>query len=91
MIRLLLNNRAANITDRDRWSCLLDESFTMTMPVTPYRSFNHRTEVRGGQRVLCGIDAVIADTASLAIMVEGLGHGNSAWSEAVKRLMALLM
>jgi hypothetical protein len=84
VIRLLLSNRASNVMDRDRWSSIIDEQHTLTLPITPYRSFN-RGEIRGGHRVVKGIDALLADTASLALLVESVGQGTEQWRDAVKR------
>ncbi len=84
VIRLLLSNRASNVMDRDRWSSIIDEQHTLTLPITPYRSFN-RGEIHGGHRVVKGIDALLTDTASLALLVESVGQGTEQWKDAVKR------
>lgn len=36
-------------------------------------------------RVIVGVDAAIADAASLALMVESVGLGTEQWKDAVKR------
>jgi hypothetical protein len=54
------------------WSKLLDKNFEMALPVTPYRSFPP-TEVSEGRRILRGIPAIIADTASLAVLFKTVG------------------
>ena len=36
-------------------------------------------------RVIVGVDAAIADAASLALMVESVGLGTDQWKNAVKR------
>lgn len=74
-----------NEQDRALWAALLGADFSLTLPVTHYRSCHHRNEVRGGIRVLRGVDAVMADTASLAVMIQSFGQGNTEWREAVKR------
>ena len=38
-------------------------------------------------RVIVGVDAAIADAASLALMVESVGLGTDQWKDAVKRYM----
>ena len=55
------------------WSKFLDKNFDMTLPVTPYRSFPP-TEVCEGRRLVRGIPAVIADTASLAVLFKTVGN-----------------
>ena len=36
-------------------------------------------------RVIVGVDAAIADAASLALMVESVGQGTDQWKDAIKR------
>jgi hypothetical protein len=36
-------------------------------------------------RVIVGVDAAIADAASLALMVESVGQGTDQWKVAAKR------
>lgn len=84
VVRLFLTNCGLNVAQRDRWSCILDENITLTLPVTPYRSFDP-SQVRGAHRVVRGIDAVMADAASLAVMAETLNQDTDQWREAMKR------
>ena len=58
--------------DPSRWRAVLEETFQLILPITPYRSFPP-AEVIGGQRRVVGIDALINDTASLAVMVQSIG------------------
>jgi len=83
-VRLLLSYRAANVRDREKWSAILDEGFVLTLPITPYRSFQ-KGEITSSHRVVVGIDATIADVASLALMVENVGQNSDPWKDAVKR------
>ena len=71
-VRLMLSYRAANVRDRDKWAAILDEGFVFTLPITPYRSFQ-KGDIVSSSRVIVGIDAAIADAASLALMVENVG------------------
>lgn len=82
-VRHLLMLRASNMRQRTRWSNILDENVVFTLPITPYRSF-HKGEIKNNIRVLMGIDAVMADAASLTLMAEGIGMSSSAWVEAIK-------
>lgn len=102
-MKLFLNYRANNIQNRKYWELICDESFAMTLPITPYRYYN-RAEVnawyvppspsignrRNSQRVVEGIDALLIDTASVALMVESIGLGNSSWIEYLKRYSSSL-
>ena len=83
-VRLFLSYRSANVRDRDKWAAILDEGFVFTLPITPYRSF-HKGDIVSSSRVIVGIDGAVADTASLALMVESVGQGSEQWKEAIKR------
>ena len=83
-VRLMLTYQAANIQERQKWAAILDESFFFSLPITPYRHF-HKAEIVNTGRVLVGIDAIISDAASLALVVESIGQGNDAWKEALRR------
>lgn len=83
-VRLFLSYRAANMRDREKWSAILDESFVFTLPITPYRSF-HKADIVSSSRVLVGIDAAIADVASLALAIESIGQNSALWKESIKR------
>lgn len=54
------------------WAELLDDDFTMVLPITPYRSFSP-AEVCDGSRTVEGIDGVIRDTASVSVMMRSVG------------------
>ena len=83
-VRLMLSYRAANVRDRDKWAAILDEGFVFTLPITPHRSFQ-KGDIVSSSRVIVGIDAAIADAASLALMVENVGQNSEMWKETVKR------
>jgi len=59
---------------RELWSSILDEScFACVMPVTPYRSFPaSEVQVSKCQRTVLGIDGMMADTASLHVLLNTL-------------------
>ena len=38
-IQKMFNCRAAAEMDREKWAEILEEDFTMVLPITPYRSF----------------------------------------------------
>ena len=48
------------------------------------RSF-HKGDIVSSSRVIVGVDAAIADAASLALMVESVGQGTDQWKVAAKR------
>lgn len=59
---------------RELWASILDEScFACVMPVTPYRSFPaSEVQVSKCQRTVLGIDGMMADTASLHVLLNNL-------------------
>lgn len=83
VVRLLLSYRSTNMRERDKWATILDENVQMTLPITPYRSFP-KSSIVGTSRVVSGIDAVIADTASLALMAQSICYGSLQWQAAIK-------
>ena len=65
--------RSSNEKRRALWASFLDESVTCVMPVTPYRSFPaSEVQVSQCQRTIMGIDGIIADTASLHVLLNSL-------------------
>eukprot|EP00559_Dactyliosolen_fragilissimus_P004004 CAMPEP_0184856860 /NCGR_PEP_ID=MMETSP0580-20130426/2037_1 /TAXON_ID=1118495 /ORGANISM="Dactyliosolen fragilissimus" /LENGTH=1118 /DNA_ID=CAMNT_0027352121 /DNA_START=102 /DNA_END=3458 /DNA_ORIENTATION=+ len=58
---------------RNVWSSILDESVTCVMPVTPYRSFPaSEVQVSKCQRTIMGVDAMIADAASIHVLFNSI-------------------
>jgi hypothetical protein len=82
-VRLFLNYRASNVRDFDKWSAILNESFQLKIPITPFRSF-HKGNIVDNSRIVTGIDGVIADSASLFLMAQGVGFGSPGWFSAIK-------
>jgi PAS domain-containing protein len=72
VLRKVMDLRAQGCLDEVEWSKLLAEDFKLTMPVTPYRSFSP-ADIFNNRRVLLGVDGMIADTASLAVMIDNIG------------------
>ena len=84
ILRTMLAFQAQNCQDRIKWTSILDESIILSMPITPYRSFHKSNVVSTTNKVLIGIDAVMKDVASFAILVESIGQGSSEWVDAIK-------
>lgn len=84
VVRLMLEYQSAGVVDRDKWATILDESVVFSCPITPYRSFN-RGDISSNCRVMVGIDSVIADICSLALLSETIGLNNDVWKYAIKR------
>jgi len=78
VVQTVLNYHASYEKDTMKWKMLLEDSFWMKEPVTPFRSFR-RSEVDRDCRIVRGIDAVICDAASIAAMIERIGCYNARW------------
>lgn len=66
IVTRFLNLRATNERDRSKWAAVVDESFVMTLPITPYRYFP-RTGINHSLRLVAGITAAMVDAASLQV------------------------
>lgn len=66
--------RTSNEKRRKLWSSIIDESsFVCMMPVTPYRSFPaSEVQVSKCQRMILGVDGILADTSSLHVLLSTL-------------------
>ena len=66
--------RTSNEKRRKLWSSIIDESsFVCTTPVTPYRSFPaSEVQVAKSQRMIIGVDGMLADTSSLHVLLSTL-------------------
>ena len=62
----------------------MDEKIVLKLPITPYRSFQ-KSDIKGNNRVLIGIDNLMTDAASLSLMAETIGQGSESWKDATKR------
>jgi hypothetical protein len=83
VIRTFLRQHAAYETQESAWKTILEEDFWFKQPVTPYRSFR-RAEIENESRISRGLEAVIGDAASLAVMIESIGWRSSRWQH-IKR------
>lgn len=80
VVRSFLQYHSNFESDPRKWSTIIEDDFWLRQPVTPYRCFR-RAEVEQECRISRGIDAVIADAASLSVMVEGVGSRSSRWMQ----------
>ncbi|CBN74261.1 conserved unknown protein [Ectocarpus siliculosus] len=83
-LRTFMKFRCKNVKNREKWAEIVDERVTMTLPITPYRWFNGRC-VFNDSRVLRGIDDVMTDNGSLAVLVESLGCGTLPWRQEMEK------
>jgi len=79
VMRTFMGYHAECERDVRKWNLLLEEgSFWCRQPVTPYRSFR-RNEIQAECRVIRGVEGMMADAASVGVMVEGMGSRSSRW------------
>jgi len=78
VVQTVLDYHAGNERDPTKWNAILENTFWMKQPVTPFRSFK-RAEIDRDFRIVRGIDAMICDAASIAVMVERIGRNNARW------------
>jgi len=75
------------LEDEGVWGSLVEEDFFLKQPVTPYRSFRCG-EIEMSSERECrrsrGIEAILGDAASMAIMVESVGSRSARWMQ-IKR------
>mmetsp|Transcript_17819 Transcript_17819/g.16089 ORF Transcript_17819/g.16089 Transcript_17819/m.16089 type:complete len:690 (-) Transcript_17819:567-2636(-) len=67
----MLQFRAQGEQDANKWKTIVDESFLLLLPITPYYSFPPY-EVMDYQRHIHGIDALISDTAAFDTMIQSI-------------------
>eukprot|EP00638_Chattonella_subsalsa_P020194 CAMPEP_0117872960 /NCGR_PEP_ID=MMETSP0950-20121206/11410_1 /TAXON_ID=44440 /ORGANISM="Chattonella subsalsa, Strain CCMP2191" /LENGTH=696 /DNA_ID=CAMNT_0005725865 /DNA_START=34 /DNA_END=2124 /DNA_ORIENTATION=+ len=83
VLETFLDFRGRGETDISLWSSILDEAFTMRMPLTPYRSYP-QSQVAEGSRKLKGVEDIISDIASLQAMLDNLGKGTEQWKKSLQ-------
>ncbi|CAM9591480.1 unnamed protein product [Ectocarpus sp. 6 AP-2014] len=71
-LRKVFDLRADGCTDEASWLEVLSPDLRMTMPITPYRSFNP-ADVVNNRRVLLGVGGMISDTQSLSVLLDNIG------------------
>jgi hypothetical protein len=68
-----LKLRGRNETNVNRWVAILEESFSLTLPKTPYRKMVHgRSGGTSTEQVLTGASEVVADASCVAALLAAL-------------------
>jgi len=78
VIRSFLQFHSNFEIDPRKWNTILEDDFCLKQPVTPYRFFRS-TEIDCEHRMSRGVDATIADAASMAVLIDAMGSRNSRW------------
>lgn len=89
VVRTFLLFHSSFETDPRKWETILEDNFWLKQPVTPYRSFR-RTEIEQDCRISRGVQGMIADAASIAVMVEGIGSRSTRWMQIKREEFFLL-
>lgn len=71
VLQTFFNYRAKGELSYNIWKSILDESFEMTLPITPYRTFAP-LQVFQCRRHVKGIKDLISDTASFSTMIQSI-------------------
>lgn len=71
-LRKVMDVRTNGCLDENVWSTVLTEDFKLILPVTPYRSFAP-SDIVNNRRILLGVEGMVADTASLMVMLDNIG------------------
>jgi len=83
VVRSFLKFHSEYETEERKWKTILEDDFWLKQPVTPYRSFR-RAEIEKECRITHGPEAMVAEAASMAVMMEGIGSRSARWRQ-VKR------
>eukprot|EP00980_Cylindrotheca_fusiformis_P024177 scaffold11589_cov117-Cylindrotheca_fusiformis.AAC.11 len=100
VIRSFLQFLASYERDKRKWSTIIEDDFWLKQPVTPYRCFRrseieknirnfsiiefHCRSFTQECRMSRGLDSVVADAASIAVMINGVGSRTARWTQ-IKR------
>ena len=79
-IRQFLKFHSTNVQDPNLWATVIEQDFCFQQPITPYRSFR-RSEIDKDCRISTGINGMIADAASMAVMIESIGSKTNRWKK----------
>ncbi|GKY96884.1 hypothetical protein MPSEU_000647500 [Mayamaea pseudoterrestris] len=80
VVRTFLNHFSTYERDDRKWATLMEDSFWLKEPVTPYRSFR-RAEIEKDCHISKGLSSIMCNSASLAVMVESIGSRGSRWMQ----------
>jgi hypothetical protein len=72
-----LKLRGRNEANASRWSAILEDSFTFTIPITPFRKMVITERGSSTEQVLEGVGESMADSALFSSLLQGLGSLDS--------------
>lgn len=59
---------------------IMEDQCYLRQPITPYRWFN-RQEICGENRISRGIESIVADCASMSVLIANIGSRSSRWAK----------
>ncbi len=74
-----LNLRGRNEANPARWAAILEDNFTLTLPVTDFREMVHSGDVHQKvvqEQVLTGVAETMRDSTMCSAFLQGLGRGH---------------
>ena len=78
VMRTFLKYLSSYESDERKWGTLMEDNFWFKQPITPYRSFP-RYEIENECRKTRGIEGMITESASMSVMIEGIGSRSTRW------------
>ena len=76
-VRRFLELRGARCLDPSAWREVLGDGFVLTLPPTPYRAYPDEELRQPSVRTVAGLDAVLADVASLNAALDATSAGRA--------------
>jgi len=89
VVRNFLRFHTSFEKDHRKWETLLEDDFWLKQPVTPHRSFR-RSEIEQECRISRGAEAMVCDSASLSVMIEGIGSRGPRWMQIKREEFAIM-
>ncbi|KAG7370842.1 hypothetical protein IV203_019412 [Nitzschia inconspicua] len=78
-----LKLRGRNEANHARWAAILEDNFTLTLPLTDFRNMVHSGESEQKfEQVLTGVSEVMSDSNLCSAFLQGLGKGHNGISLA---------
>lgn len=77
VIEEFLKLRGRNETNFARWAAILEDGFTLTLPITDLRKVLQKEVEPGYEQVLNGVSDVMSDAGVLSAFLQTLGNGDN--------------
>ena len=84
-VRRFLEMRGQGLSDADDWRDVLADGFVLTLPPTPYRDFGEADLLEPSVRTVAGVEAVMADVASVHHLLESIAAARADFTAPPKK------